>query len=111
MRDGLPPRQHHSFACVNFVGVLKYRPLEFWGSSNGRTTDISGTLCVNRGDNLGIGATAARYALDVEIGVRIPDPQQQESRLKEGGFSFIIIRYYQIGQSGPCTSSISSGRS
>jgi hypothetical protein len=25
---------------------------------------------------LGIGATAARHALDVEIGVRIPDPQQ-----------------------------------
>ena len=24
---------------------------------------------------LGIGATAARHALDVEIGVRIPDPQ------------------------------------
>ena len=30
---------------------------------------------------LGIGATAARHALDVEIGVRIPDPQHTKQPL------------------------------
>ncbi len=32
---------------------------------------------------LGIGATAARHALDVEIGVRIPDPQLVETLVRE----------------------------
>ena len=32
---------------------------------------------------LGIGATAARHALDVEIGVRIPDPQPSMRAEKE----------------------------
>ena len=36
---------------------------------------------------LGIGATAARHALDVEIGVRIPDPQpEKKPRIKTLGF-------------------------
>jgi hypothetical protein len=30
---------------------------------------------------LGIGATAARHALDVEIGVRIPDPQLEKAQI------------------------------
>jgi hypothetical protein len=36
---------------------------------------------------LGIGATAARHALDVEIGVRIPDPQpEKKPSIKTLGF-------------------------
>jgi hypothetical protein len=37
---------------------------------------------------LGIGATAARHALDVEIGVRIPDPQPRTLRKKPERFVF-----------------------
>jgi hypothetical protein len=34
---------------------------------------------------LGIGATAARHALDVEIGVRIPDPQLRNNKSPKRG--------------------------
>lgn len=39
---------------------------------------------------LGIGATAARHALDVEIGVRIPDPQPGTLRHKNLGVLLLI---------------------
>ena len=67
--------------------MIQYRPLD-------------GTRCVLMGARLmvgrltldqleiilGIGATAARHALDVEIGVRIPDPQLM--KIPERGFFF-----------------------
>ena len=40
---------------------------------------------------LGIGATAARHALDVEIGVRIPDPQLEEGPPFRRIFLFLLM--------------------
>lgn len=56
------------------AGVIQYRPLD--------------QLAII----LGIGATAARHALDVEIGVRIPDPQLNP---RKGIFLFLL--YVSIG--------------
>jgi hypothetical protein len=43
--------------------------------------EISGKIPVA----LGSGATAARHALDVKIGVRIPAPQQEKAQKSNSG--------------------------
>lgn len=54
---------------------------------------MAGRLTLDQlASKLGIGATAARHALDVEIGVRIPDPQLEMTWNKKSG-SFALKIY------------------
>ena len=48
---------------------------------------------------MGIGATAARHALDVEIGVRIPDPQLEED---PPFWRIFLFNFQSISQSKTC---------
>jgi hypothetical protein len=58
------------------AGVIQYRPLEWILHVQAGVLQMAGWLTLDQlAIKLGIGATAARHALDVEIGVRIPDPQ------------------------------------
>jgi hypothetical protein len=62
--------------CPRLVGVIQYRPLERTQCVLMGARIMAGRLTLDQpAIILGIGATAARHALDVEIGVRIPDPQ------------------------------------
>ncbi len=56
--------------------MIQYRPLEWILHVQVGVRLLAGWLTLDQlAIKLGIGATAARHALDVEIGVRIPDPQ------------------------------------
>ena len=56
--------------------MIQYRPLEWIIHVPVGVRLLAGWLTLDQlAIKLGIGATAARHALDVEIGVRIPDPQ------------------------------------
>jgi hypothetical protein len=49
---------------------------------------------------LGIGATAARHALDVEIGVRIPDPQHKKCSSLKKNWGILILKSTRVYRYG-----------
>lgn len=65
--------------------MIQYRPLDWMENTllvGARL--MAGQLTLDQPDNkLGIGATAARYALDVEIEVRILDPQLESLIMRD----------------------------
>ena len=62
--------------------MLQFRPLDRMPGTPVGARLMAGQLTLDQlAVILGIGATAARHALDVEIGVRIPDPQLKKAQI------------------------------
>ena len=71
--------------------MLQYRPLDRMSGTLVGARLMAGRLTLDElAIILGIGATAARHALDVEIGVRIPDPQPEKCLEKKTQGTLIL---------------------
>ena len=99
------PLNSASFCCGDIRNDMKCLLGKQWHSYS-LFCDLL-NLVVKYRPSLGIGATAARHALDVEIGVRIPDPQlddEQKQNSRIAGVLFLLPGRCMV------TSNLSRGR-